>query len=73
MVAEEIKKLVSESAGEDVALDADFSNLKIDSLDFVDLIQQVEQRFNIRISDEEVSGINTVGDLVSLVERHLTN
>lgn len=47
------------------------NDLEIDSLDQVEITMEVEQAFGIRIDDEESRGINTVADIVNLVERKL--
>jgi acyl carrier protein len=43
-------------------------DLGIDSLDFVGLIQAVEERLDIVVSDEEAAGVKTVGGLVALAD-----
>jgi acyl carrier protein len=43
-------------------------DLGIDSLDFVRLIQVVEERLDIVINDEEAAAARTVGDLVALAD-----
>jgi len=40
-------------------------------LDGVELIMDVEKRFDIRLTDEEVGNIRTVGELTDLVCSHL--
>ena len=47
------------------------NDLEIDSLDQVEITMEVEQAFGIRIEDEESRGLNTVADIVNLVERKL--
>jgi acyl carrier protein len=43
-------------------------DLGIDSLDFVQLIQAVEERLDIIVSDERAAGVKTVGELVALAD-----
>lgn len=43
-------------------------DLKADSLDIVELIMALEEFFNVEIPDEDLSGIKTVGDVVSYIE-----
>ena len=54
----------------DLRLDED---LGIDSLDFVRLIQLVEERLDIVISDEAAAAINTVGELIALAGATVDN
>jgi acyl carrier protein len=42
--------------------------LGIDSLDFVRLIQLVEERLDLVISDEAAAAVKTVGELVALAD-----
>jgi acyl carrier protein len=53
----------------DVTPDASFADLGIDSLTMVEIVVAAEQRFSIRIPDETVADLVTVGDAVSYVER----
>ncbi len=46
-------------------------DLGIDSLDYVELIMEFEQTFNIRISDTEGEQIKTVGQAVNYIEKKL--
>ena len=56
----------------EVTESASFTNdLGADSLDTVELIMEFERVFNIKISDEEGSGISTVGDAIKYVESKL--
>ena len=42
-------------------------DLKADSLDLVELIMDLEERFAIKISDDEAQSIATVGDAVDFI------
>jgi acyl carrier protein len=53
-------------AGE-IALDAKFEALDIDSLDLVELAQIVEDDYGVAITTEDLKRIETVGDAVDLV------
>ncbi|MFC4076427.1 acyl carrier protein [Salinithrix halophila] len=43
-------------------------DLGADSLDVMDLILELEDEFNLEISDEQAEKINTVGDIVSYID-----
>ena len=43
-------------------------DLGADSLDVVDLVMSIEERFDGEIPDEEVENIKTVGDIVKYIE-----
>ena len=49
----------------------DVADLGADSLDLVELVQSIEEKFNIRIQDEEMQQIKTVGDAMTFVKRQL--
>ena len=42
-------------------------DLKADSLDLVELIMDLEERFGVKISDEEAQSIGTVGEAVEFI------
>jgi acyl carrier protein len=42
-------------------------DLKADSLDLVELIMDLEERFGVKISDDEAQAIGTVGEAVSFI------
>jgi acyl carrier protein len=46
-------------------------DLGIDSLDYIELIMEFEQVFNIRIPDTEGEQIRTVGQAVEYIEKKL--
>lgn len=45
-------------------------DLGADSLDIVDLIQTIEDEYDLTIPDEAVEEIKTVGDIVSYIEKN---
>ncbi|MCU0318297.1 MAG: acyl carrier protein [Amoebophilaceae bacterium] len=52
--------------------EADFSNdLGADSLDKVEVIMDVETEFGISIPDEEAEKLQTVGEAIAYLEKHL--
>jgi acyl carrier protein len=44
-------------------------DLGADSLDKVEVVMAVEEEFKISIGDDDAEQINTVGDLVSMIDR----
>lgn len=69
---EQIKKVLVESANVDadkITLEANLKeDLAIDSLDAVELVLDLESEFDIKIEDDEIAALVTVGDIVKLVE-----
>lgn len=45
-------------------------DLDVDSLDRADIAMEVEDEFQIEITDDEVAAIETVGDLIRCVEQY---
>lgn len=52
----------------DITLDSTLETLEIDSLDVFDIIFEAEDKFEITVPNEDMT-INTVGDVVSLIDR----
>ncbi|MBI5105724.1 MAG: acyl carrier protein [Solirubrobacterales bacterium] len=42
--------------------------LDVDSLDLVELVKALEDRFDVQIADDKLKGIASVGDAIALVE-----
>lgn len=69
-----MKKIIVDrlSVDEDkITLDATFKDdLGADSLDIVELIMELEDEFDLEISDEDAEKISTVGDVVTYISEH---
>jgi acyl carrier protein len=52
----------------EIARDSTFESLDVDSLDLVELVKALEDRFDVQISDDDLKGIASVGDAINLVE-----
>jgi acyl carrier protein len=46
-----------------------WEDLDVDSLDLVELVKALEDRFGVEIADPDLKGIASVGDAIALVER----
>jgi transcription antitermination protein NusB len=56
---------------EKVVPDASFTDdLRADSLDRVELIMALEERFHVKVPDEAAQNIRTVGDALSYIDEH---
>jgi acyl carrier protein len=68
--------LVADQLGVDVAevtRDASIlDDLGADSLDVVELVLSLEDTFDIEVSDEEVEGMRTIGDIQQYVIGHIS-
>ena len=45
-------------------------DLNADSLDLVELIMALEEKFNVKISDDDARGIRTVGAAIDYIDEH---
>ncbi len=75
MTFDKIKEIIIDqlSVEEDVVtLEANIQeDLGADSLDIVDLIQTIEDEYDLSIPDEAVENIKTVGDIVAYVDKNV--
>jgi acyl carrier protein len=74
-VFEHVKTILVETLSVDddkVTMEARFQeDLETDSLDLVELVMTMEDKFSIKITDEEAAEIKTVGDAVDFVMARL--
>ncbi|HAX02320.1 MAG: acyl carrier protein [Tenericutes bacterium GWC2_34_14] len=72
VIFERVKEMIVEELNvpaEKVTLGSRLAeDLGADSIDAVELIMNIEDEFNIQVSDEQAQGIKTVGDLVKYIE-----
>ena len=73
-VADEVKQIIIEQLGvdeEEVKPEAKFvEDLGADSLDTVELVMAMEEKFGIDIPDSDAEKITTVQDAIDYVEAH---
>ena len=71
---EKVKEVVAEQLNVEVAdINEDSSfvdDLGADSLDLVELVMALEDNFDMKIPDEDVESIKTVGDAITYIESH---
>jgi len=69
----DLADIVNEVAGipaDDVQLDKSFvEDLDVDSLSMVEVVVAAEEKFDVKIPDDEVKNLKTVGDAVAFIER----
>ncbi len=69
----DLAEIVNEVAGvpaDDVQLDKSFvDDLDVDSLSMVEVVVAAEEKFGVKIPDDEVKNLKTVGDAVAFIER----
>lgn len=57
---------------DDVKLEASFQDdLNADSLELVEVIMELEDQFNVKISDEEARSLTTVGEAVEFIAERI--
>jgi acyl carrier protein len=69
-----VKRIVIDRLGveeSEVTLEASFKDdLGADSLDVVELVMELEDEFDLEISDEDAEKITTVGEVVKYIQSH---
>ncbi len=73
-VEEEIKDIVSKIAHIDKSIitrEGTFKEMKADSLDIVQALVAVEEKYDIEIPEEEAQKFTNFGDFVSFVEQEV--
>jgi acyl carrier protein len=74
-IEQKVKEIVADRLGVDpdeVTPEASFiEDLGADSLDTVELVMALEEEFGIEIPDEDAEKIQTVGDAIEYIQKHL--
>ncbi|MFN2495846.1 MAG: acyl carrier protein [Pseudonocardiaceae bacterium] len=73
-ILRDLAEIVNEVAGvepSEITLEKSFvDDLDIDSLSMVEIAVQVEDRFGVKVPDEELANLKTVGDAVDYVAKN---
>ena len=68
-----LAEIVNEVAGipaADVQMEKSFTDdLDVDSLSMVEVVVAAEEKFGVRIPDDDVKNLKTVGDAVTYIEK----
>ena len=72
-IISDLAVILNEVAGVDqakVSADKSFlDDLEVDSLSMVEFVMAAEDKFGVKIPDEEVKNLRTVGDAVSFIKK----
>lgn len=79
MSADEIRERIKRSIANITCIDPEKINdsasfeddLAIDSLSILEIVVDVEYQFQIKVPEEELSAIRTIGDTVNTVQKYL--
>ncbi len=73
-IVEGLASIVEEVAGvekDDVSIEKSFvDDLDIDSLSMVEIAVQAEDKFGVKIPDDELANLKTVGDAVDYIAKN---
>lgn len=73
MISPELASIIEEASGLEAASltpGAKLSELGITSLAMIEIAVRIEDAFGVRLDDDVVYGIQTIGDLSALVDAH---
>ena len=74
MKFEEVREIMVDTLGcdeEKITLEASLADdLNIDSLDAVELVMAIEEKYGIKIPDEELGNMKKVSDIVTAIEKY---
>lgn len=75
MVLDKIKEIIKDVLGRDASSfdeNTDIMNdLKLDSLDIVDLVMSVEDEWGVVVDDADIDSLRTLGDVVKYIESRI--
>ncbi|ATG97570.1 acyl carrier protein [Mesoplasma lactucae] len=62
-----IKELKKQGVKGNLTSNTNLKEVGLDSLDLMDMVVKLEDKFNIMVPDEELENIKTIGDLDKLI------
>ena len=71
-ILEEIRgqlEAIKVAGGREATPESTWTELDVDSLDLVELVKALEDRFDIKINDDDLKPIESVGDAIGLTVR----
>ncbi len=75
-IFEEVKETICQqlkAKPEDITLETSFiDDLGADSLDSIELVMELEEKFGIEIPDEDAQEMHTVGDVVNYIGKKIS-
>ena len=71
LVNEVLANFVQIAKGKEVTLESNVKELGLDSLDIVDLLMDMEEKYDIEFENEEMTDLVTVNDVVKAIEAKL--
>jgi acyl carrier protein len=76
-IRETLVQFLEDDTGETYANLEDSTNLRdglgLDSVDVVSIVSQIERHFRIRLSQQDLEKLGTVGDMLDLLQAKLAN
>ena len=68
----EVIEVISKVAkGKEVTVDSNIKDLGLDSLGVVDMLMDIEDKYNIEFENEEMTSFVTIRDVIASVEKKL--
>ena len=71
LVIEVLANFQKIAKNKEVTLESNVKELGLDSLDIVDLLMDMEEKYNIEFKNEEMTELVTVNDVVKAIESKL--
>ena len=68
---EVLKNFTKIAKAKEVTLDSNIKELGLDSLDIVDLLMDMEEKYGIEFENEEMTSLVTINDVVSAISAKL--
>lgn len=70
LIKEAIASVAPEHASLNLEMNSTLGELGISSITALEIAGYIEEKLNIRLPDDELAPLNTIGGLVQLIRRH---
>ena len=71
LIKEALEHAAPEHAGATLKMDSTLGEIGISSITALEIAGYIEEKLNVRLPDDELAPLNTIGELVQLIRRQV--
>jgi acyl carrier protein len=69
-ISQRVIEIIADITGQDVSEESSLDEIAVDSADVILAVVELEEEYDISITDDEIMGFETVGDIVKSIRAY---